>query len=224
MWVRIPQVFLIVPKNDSIFKIPHELLLIKRLARRLGITFVIISTRKDIISQCDEINFFHFPSIKEAKSATWQSPADNGTKYFRKPRGIFAEAGKKNGTRVFQKKTSFYQKAGLIVAVIISFSVVVMVISPSATILIHPENTVQRTSIKFVSSSGGDDSVRREFVPAFPLTRVISEAIVIITSGSTIMTDGYATGTVRFENLTEDVVSIPSGTVVITTGEPPTDI
>jgi hypothetical protein len=221
-WSKANRILVVWPDAGKIRLSELDLILLMRKAESQGSQIAFVSDEQKIIETCKALGIQIFASIPEAYRKPWRRP-----KRLRKRN--YSNSEEKDLAPLvnfFHKKwepkpgITQWIKIGIFIVAISAFLALIGFFIPSAVVQVQADSKqVQldldvwaNTSIDFPSISG-----------ALPVQVVSMERTASyqgISSGSMRIPNDFATGSLVFRNLTNSVISIPKGTVVLSSADP----
>ena len=221
-WVKAPRILIVWPDNGRIKLLEMEIQLISIKADNLGAQLAFVCDDPLVIQICSSLGIQVFTSIPEAQRRPWRRP--------KKLRRLLIQDKERRPISFFNElKSTFltgkidlkgWQRGLIFAAGVIAFIIIIGLFIPSANIYLHPQTepfeiTIEaraNPSIKNINLSGS--------IPATILTNEVSLSKEGQSSGIIRIPGSAASGEVIFRNLTDQVISIPSGVIVRTTKDP----
>lgn len=218
-WSKTARVLLVWPKRGTVLIRQVDLVILQRKALQMGCQLGIVTHNRDVQAIARDTGVAVFSSAADAQRRSW-----------RQRRGLKRRLWKPESPR--PARTPQRQFAlpsgnfpgwlrGVVFAMgIISFALLVLLFFPTSVVTIYPERQTQTLNadvwadpvLEFVNMSGG--------IPSEWVSVAVDGSTSAAASGSTLAANTFATGTVRFSNLTNQQVEVAAGMVVLTLGNP----
>lgn len=220
-WARARRVVLIWPERGRILQRRLDLVLLKRFAQRSGVQIGLVTEDTLVLNNARENNIPVFENAVQAQQGRWRSGRRQraAQKKLRPNRtGSSIARGEHPTQRDAPDKRSSSQllRAGLFTASILAVLAVLFSLLPGATIAIRQPQSEQTITLQLQAA---DQATTGQF--SLQVTTIIVEARSRqAATGSVIVPEKTASGSVQFTNLTEGAVTIPVGTIVTTLSEP----
>ena len=232
-WGKSSHILVVWPEKDKILNRQLDLILLKRYAGALGSQIALVSRDPQVRYFAPRLGIPVYSSLSKAQSSIWRLPRRfrrlqvSNTEPFN--RGLtIPEGGSPVYSRVPLNRPvkEIYRlhplvRIGLFLAGVLSFLLLAALLLPGAEISLQPHVQEQGLTLPIHASSE---------IPSVQLTgQVPFKKIHVIVEGRDSLPaasrqsfpDRPASGSVLFTNLTDQVLEIPTGTVVRSLGDPP---
>ncbi|NTU75373.1 MAG: hypothetical protein HGA86_04560 [Anaerolineaceae bacterium] len=209
---------LVWPKHGKLLRKPIDLVLIQRQARTLGMTIALVSQDSVILNRADELNIPVYSSVEEAQQNFLPVEPDPRQWISRSRKGYQALTEEKENlkTNGFLTLRYRWQRTAVFSAGVIAVLLLVLLFIPSANIQLPIQETLQNMTISVWTSPGSQSIKLSGAVPSHEVKVVVEGQDESATTGSVMVPDTFATGTIEIRNLTLDPQEIPVGTVIRT--------
>jgi hypothetical protein len=221
-WSQIGRVVLVWPARGMVMDRRLDLVLIQRHSQYLGVQIALVTTDPDVRFQAKMLGIPVFRSIRKSQTERWKrtrrlGPGGlqplSGEERLQRIQSLFSEPiHNKQATRILSQPL----RIGIFSIAVIAVLLIAAVLLPSAEIYLTPDNMDQVLTL----SVRADDSINEVNLagelPARWVNVTVEGRGTIPTTGSINIPIGYASGEVLFQNLTDEAVLIPAGTVVST--------
>lgn len=218
-WTKSARILLVFPRRARILARTLDLLLLKRHAATLGAQLAVVTHSPETRARCAGLGIPCFATSAAAQRADWGE--------LKVPRPPARRAPRRNLRAMRQSLPPVNPPAKSFAVRIFFFSLAVLavltlllVFLPSAEIELSPQSQVQRLTLVVRASPDVAAVSIAGSVPARSATATVAGSRTLAVTGQMVVPDGFASGGVRFENLTDAAVVVPAGTVVRTAGSP----
>ena len=236
-WGQTPRILLVWPAHSRMLNRRLDLVYLKRHSTAIGAQLAIVSNDPNVRYHAGFLSIPIYANIKKAEASHWRR-----SRRLRKGKTL----GQIPSIAVTQKHPGTIEKTKLnemrllahpaparwllhpITRLILFTSGVIGVLAiaaillPSADIELTPKTERQELTIPASASTDFNAVDLSGLLPAYPLSVVVEGRGSLPTSSSIAIPDQKAQGKVVFTNLTDQLLTIPSGTVVSTTDDSPT--
>jgi hypothetical protein len=208
-----------------------ELVLLRRHAISLGAQLALVTQDAEIREIAQQLAIPVFDNTRQAQSAAWRVRRRRRPRLQRRaPQKTLKEiarlrpgaqrAPNKSGRIINWQDTTLARILSFGLSLIALFSLAAFLFPESQVILI-PEVRVQQARLPVVASTTITSINLAGELPSQPLVIIVEGRRSIPTSGTVLAPASAAMGGIRFTNLTNQAVDIPSGTVVSTLSREP---
>lgn len=221
-WSQTGRVALVWPARGQLMDRRLDLVLLQRHSQSLGVQIALVTTDPEVRFQAGTLGIPVFRSVRKAQTERWKRIRRN--KFALKP----DTSGQERLTRIqallsepphhSREARSLSQpvRIGIFALAVIAVLSIAAVLIPSAEIYITPDMKTQEIALAVQA----DDSVEVinlvGILPAKWMNVTVEGRGSSPTTGSVSIPIGFASGEVVFQNLTDQTVIIPAGTVVST--------
>lgn len=216
-WVQAPRLLLVWPDRGRLLRRRLDLVLLTRAAAARGIQIGIVTRDPVALEQAAALGLAVFRSSTRLPEEGWgPAPTPPGTLPARpSPRpAVVAPA------RAVPRPLPRGMRASLTVLVGAALMGALVILLPSATIMLSPVRTDAAYDLALTLDPRAEATHTAGILPARPLTRTLDGSIRVTTTGTTQVASGAAGGQVTFTNQTDEAVLIPEGTGVLPSGRP----
>ena len=220
-WSRGQRMILFFPRGFPLDQSPLTMKLIRRYAESNGSQVAIVTKSKILKEISREQGIPFFSSAPEAERKAWKNEAPAKVKGT--IQGIDKVSEKKVSTtkpkvlppkKIFQKSLAIILLLGLVVISLI-------VVAPSATVILYPIQTDQDIEYQVYVDPEKQSVDLTGILPGIRVSVEISGELSAPSSGKLIVPKTKANGEVTITNLSTKTVMIPKGTIVSTDGQTP---
>lgn len=222
-WSKARRVLLVWPRHGRILTNRVDLLLLQRHSQQLGVQMAVVTRRADVRQNAHDLGIPVFSKPVQAQQVAWRRPNP--------PRRSFRSEGdsppdplelrKQRDQFAVRPLLNRWVRFGAFVSGVLAFFVLVLFFVPDARVELSPERRQQTLAIAawagpMVAQPGPSGGM-----PAYPLQVVVEGRETAESSGLVLVDDQSASGQVQFTNLTDQAVSIPAGTTLLTLSQAP---
>lgn len=219
-WAKTPRILLVWPNRGGILERVIDLVILKRYSKKLGAKLALVTKKRQIISNADQVGVPVFESVEEAQQRTW----------LRRRRSVTVKPIKRkdlNSLRVEARRVPSRMglpKWGRTVVFIIGSGAVLtlaLFFIPGATVTLAMAEKRQDIALSIWANPKINAPNISGGLPAYNTSVVVEGQNQIASTGSVMLPDKPAVCGVQLTNLTDQQVNIPNGTIVLTLDEPP---
>ena len=221
-WSQTGRVALVWPARGQMMDRRLDLVLLQRYSQSLGVQIALVTRDPEVRFQADQLGIPVFRSIRKAQTERWtrmrrkkprvKPPISSEERLSNIQTILSNPIHRSRDTRTLSQPV----RIGIFSLAVIAVLSIAAVLIPSAEIYITPD----RQSQEIMLSVQADDSVEEVnltgVLPARWIDVTVEGRGTIPTTGSTSIPISHASGEVVFQNLTDQAVIIPGGTVVST--------
>jgi hypothetical protein len=220
-WAKANRVLLVFPQHARILSRTLDLRLLRRQAATLGVQLAIVTRWRDLRRIALHAGIPVFTKAAQAQKSTWEAPPLVEKPHrSAQPPDLHQLRREAFPTEAHWRSLFGFRFLFFLLAVLAVLALLLLFV-PSANIRLTPATRLQTLTIPARASLDISSVSVTGSLPARLTSMVIEDSKTAAVSGSVEVPDAAASGTVRFRNLTTEVVGIPAGTVVSTTGSPP---
>jgi hypothetical protein len=212
---------LVWPRRARLVENEIEVNLIKRKAQQLGGQVAFVSRNPNVIEKAEKQGVPVFPSVPRAEKSHWKNSFSLYEKV-ENPYRVTQIRSYQNGKKKKLPK-NLISVSGRILSVGLSGLAILLIagfLLPSAQVTLYPVIEEKELSIDIWASPEVHEINPNGNLPAKVELIEVNGSIDGVSSGTTTLASGYASGEVIFQNQTQMVVNIPVGTIVSTAGDP----
>jgi hypothetical protein len=220
-WAKTPRILLVWPKRGRVGVRPLDLTLLRRHAEALGAEMGIVTRDGEIRAAARELGISLFLTAAAAQKKQWleRSPAHITRRF---PRQNFRAARRElPGTDLFPFNTIPAFRVSVFALGVLAVLVFMLVFIPSADVRITLPAQKQSLDISVSAAPGVEKVQISGTVPARTLTLIVDGKASALGTGKATIPDKISTGECLLANLTEKVVSVPAGTILLASTNPP---
>ena len=223
-WSQTGRVVLVWPTRGRLLDRRLDLVLILRHSQALGAQIALVTSDPEVRFQARSLEIPVYQSVRKAQKARWKRPRRSSFTIYqeRQPwqdrlervQEIIADPlHRKRGTRVLSQPL----RIGLFALAVLAVLSIAAVLIPSAEISITPEIRQQEITLNVRANDSVDKINLSGILPVRGASTIVEGRGSLQTTGTISIPTDYASGEVVFQNLTDQPVVIPAGTVVSTT-------
>ena len=220
---------LIWPKGGESLNKEVDLVLVQREAKRRNIQIAFLTRDPKVIQHARELKISTFRTVADSRRKRWKRGRNrNFIQRFNlpenqtDPRRLMEVASRVRNRRSFSAYRYVISRTLMLLLLLAGLAVAAYLLVPGGTVTVYPHTEVVAVE-RTITVDPDIESVNVEdgIIPANTLRITVETTSTIETTGSRIIEDVGATGTVIFSNETSDAVDIPINTTVSTsTGTP----
>ncbi len=220
-WGKTGRILLVWPTRGRILTRRLDLVLLQRHSTTLGAQLALVTNDRDVRYYARQLRIPVFNSLNKAQSNRWRT-------YRRKPLVVWGEHVRPDleelKEQVHPTEPSWIEKRparlGLFSLSVLSFLIVVALFLPGAWITVEPRSETQEIALAISATQNNREVKLSGEVPAYLKSVIVEAKATIPTTGKVPAPEKFASGYVRFTNLTGQEVDIPLGTIVTTLATP----
>ncbi len=220
---RAPVTVVVWPKRGRVLTTRLDLLRLARSAGEIGTRLIFVTRDEEVVELAADLAVPVYPSLEVASSAVTA-----GRRFLlprlRRPSIGYAALARQRAqlpdAQIWLIR-SRWLRAGVFAAGVLAVLVIVALFIPSARIILPLQTQFQNLTIELQASPDFNTPQLSGALPAHQVRVVVEGQDELVSRGEVLLPETYAAVDVEFTNLTTEVVEIPAGTVVRTTGEPP---
>ena len=220
-WAKTPRILLVWPKRGRVGVRPLDLTLLRRHAEALGAEMGIVTRDGEIRAAARELGISIFSTSAAAQKKQWleRSPARVQRRFSRQD--LRAARRELPIVELFPAKGNPVFRVSVFALGVLAVLVVMLVFIPSADVRISMPEQKQGLDIS-VSAAPGVETVQISgLVPARTMTLIVDGKASALSTGKSTIPDQAAAGECFLTNLTDKIVSVPAGTVLLASTNPP---
>ncbi len=220
-WGKTGRILLVWPDRGRVLTRQLDLVLLQRHSNVLGVQLGIVCKDEDIRTKAQELAIPAFRNLRQAQNRQWRTP-----RRFRRSRyereSLLQSADEQPERPDFRAERPPRQYRSLspgVRLILFALGVLAMlsiaaVLLPSADLQLTPQLQTQTISLDIQADPQANGINLAGIIPARSYPVIVEGRDQMASSGSVSIPDRSASGTVTFTNLTEQNVTVPTGTVV----------
>jgi len=216
-WGQTGRVVLIWPDRGRLLTRRLDLVLLQRHAYSLGAQMALVTTDPEVKDNAIELKIPVFQDLRQAQNMRWRVTRRRRLRPQRlAPRpdlsALRAEAHLPNPAWRDKPLT----RLGFFSLGVLSFLAIVAMLLPGAKITLIPKTQLQEISLTVSASPANQVINLTGQIPAHYTNIIVEGRDNITSTGSIMVPEDFSSGYVRFTNLTENEVPIPTRTILAT--------
>jgi hypothetical protein len=221
-WSQTGRVALIWPSRGHVMDRRLDLVLLQRHSQSLGVQIALVTRDTEVRFQARQLGIPVFRTVREAQTERWKRqrrkgsleipPASDEERISRVESLLANPIHRSRETRILSLPLRI-AIFGLAVLAVLSIANVLL---PSAEVQTDPGEITQQITLSVQADDSIDEINLAGVLPARWINVSVEGRGSLPATGSINIPHGYASGEVVFQNLTDQVISIPAGTVVST--------
>ncbi len=215
-WAKTPRILLVWPKYEKVALRQVDLKVLQRHALALGAQLGLVTRRRRVRQDAEELRIPVFESTGQAQRVAWPKPRRRRWPR-RAPRKDLREkqeqalAGREAAWRLHPAV-----RVGAFLLGVASVLVLVALFIPRAEIRVHPQSKVQSVVLPVTASPSVQSVFITGSIPRREKRVIVEGTQTTPVTGEGVTPQSKAKGNVIFRNLTQQAVTVPEGTVVRT--------
>ena len=214
-WAKTPRILLVWPKFEKVTLRQVDLKVLQRHALALGAQLGLVTRTRQVRADAEALGIPVFESTGEAQRVTWPTVRRRKWRH-KKPEQSLRE--KREQVSAGGEAESWRSHAVTRIAAfsvgVLSVLAIVAVFIPRAQVNLKSVAEMQTVELSVNANPSVDAVVITGNIPAREKRITVDGVQTITVTGEGAVPQSKARGTVEFRNLTQQVVAIPSGTVV----------
>jgi len=218
-WSQTGRILLVWPDQGHVLARRLDLTLVQRHSTKLGAQLALVTHEPEVIYQAGKLGIPVYKSIDQAQKAHWRVEQRRKRQVFlrqhlARPRpDLYAmrQAAQPVDLKYFNFPVI---RLAVFTLGVLALLAIVAVLTPAAEIRVKPASEPQEASLTVRASTEIEETNLSGAVPAHWVNVTVEGRDSIPTQGSTLVPQEYASGLVRFKNLTDQTVLVPQGLVV----------
>lgn len=228
-WSQTSRILLVIPSGNSPKLARLDIILILRHCDHLGCQLAVVTDDRKTKSMARQFGIPTFSNVKEAQNKPWRR-ADYLLQNLNKKRwltrreippvNVLAEKRKDLQSKSTLQKLHWALRYGIFTIGVLSIITLVFLLLPSAEIMISPEISHLSTTLNLTAKSDIDTPSVTGNIPLYWQEVAIESKGTITATGTILIPDEPARGSVVLTNQTDETVVVPKGTIVMTSESP----
>jgi hypothetical protein len=226
-WAKTERILLVFPRRVGPLGKTLDLRLLGRHAAAVGSSLAIVARSNDLAASARDVGIPVFATSSAAQRQEWPEPdaarpgqAKVGVRRRRELRRLRPEPSP--AEPAWQRRPSV--RLGLFAAAVLALLALLGAFLPSAAIELTPEKRLQELTLRVSARPDLTAVTLAGEIPARLTSGFADGSQTAAVSGTMVVPDAAAAGTVRFRNLTDKAVAIVGGTAVAAQLDPATSI
>lgn len=222
-WSQTGRVVLVWPARGRLLDRRLDLVLLLRHSQSLGAQVALVTNDPEVRFQARSLDISVYKSVRQAQKARWKRPRRNS--FNAHPEDEHWQDRLQNVQEILadplHRKRSSRElpqplRIGLFALAVLAVLAIAAVLIPSAEISLSPTTKQQELTLTIQATDSIDKVNLSGVLPIRWANTIVEGRGSLQTTGSINVPTGYATGEIVFQNLTDQPVVIPEGTVVST--------
>jgi Baseplate J-like protein len=219
-WAKTPRILLVWPKSERIALRSLDLKVLQRHAVTLGAQLGLVVRHRNIRREAQALNIPVFNSTGEAQRNPWPVRDLRRKRRWRGPRQDLHKMRKQVQAGEATWRSHPAVRIGSFALSVLAVLTMASLFIPHALVIVTPERDLQTVTLPVQA----DPSINSVFItgsiPSKQMSAIVESSREAKTTGKVPVPLVKARGMVTFRNLTEAEVSLPTGTVLTSTGLP----
>ena len=214
-WAKTPRILLVWPKYEKIALRQVDLKVLQRHAASLGAELGLVSRARRVRADAEALRIPVFTSTGEAQRVAWPRPRRR--RWTRRPprRDLREQREQIPDREEAAWRAHPGVRVGFFLAGVLAVLSLVALFIPRARISLTPVSETQSLVLPVSASPSIDSVFITGSIPARELHVIVDGTQTVVVTGSAVVPQSKARGSVEFRNLTQQSVAIPAGTVVL---------
>jgi hypothetical protein len=214
-WAKTPRILLVWPKYEKVMLRQVDLKVLQRHALFLGAQLGLVTRARYVREEAEALRIPVFESTGQAQRVAW--PKLRRRRWARRPpRKNLREQRDQVLIREHGWRVHPASRVAAFILGVASVLVLVALFIPRAQVTLHPQSKVQSIVLPVIANPSVDTVFITGSIPAREKRVIVEGAHTVIVTGAAVIPQSKARGVAQFRNLTQQPVTIPSGTVVRT--------
>ena len=222
-WSQTGRILLVWPGKGQVLHRHLDLILVKRQANRMGAQLAFVTNDSEVRSIADQIGIPVFDNLRHAQQSHWHF--DKREKTDLHPVSTHPNLEDMRNLLLPQSQSWLEHPATRIIGFgvsVLALFILGIYILPGATIYLSPQSKIQSMTLSLTADpSLTDINISTGSLPTYIMEVVVEGSENAIVSGSVTIPDKVAIGGLRFTNISDREITIPTETVVTTLGSDP---
>lgn len=214
-WAKTPRILLVWPKYEKITLRQVDLKVLQRHAASLGAQLGLVTRARRVRADAEALRIPVFESTGQAQRVAWPRPRRRRWTP-RPPRKDLREQREQVVVQEQGWRVHPVTRVGAFLLGVSSVLVLVALFIPRAQVTLHPQSRVQSVVLPVVAGPSVEAVFITGSIPAREQRVIVEGTESVVVTGQGVTPQSKARGVVTFRNLTQQAVTIPSGTVVRT--------
>jgi hypothetical protein len=221
-WSKSARILIVLPEKEKMIRTRLEIIQLQRRARKIGAILALVTQDVEITNLAREQGVPIFRFVSQAQKSPWR----RGRRSRRAMIRSYWQLEKKNRSLALIHRPSIQKlnngiRLFAFIAAILSILALIGFFLPSARIQINRKKELQQLDLRVLASPENSLPSRSGAIPAYLLSVIVESSQQRVSIGTVTIPGEKAKGVVRFSNMTDQMVTIPEGTVVQTLATTP---
>lgn len=215
-WAKTPRILLVWPKYEKVTLRLLDLKVLQRHADSLGAQLGLVTRRANVRRDAESLGIPVFASTTTAQKDLWPKTISRSQRIPKVPRRDLRQVRDTIYEKEASWRTSLLGRMITFTAGVIAVLTVAGLFVPRATLTLYPKSQTQSVIIPVSASESVDSVSVTGVIPARTLTVKVNAEQSLTVRSVIAIPKIKSEGIVRFTNLGQGEVEIPTGTVVVT--------
>ncbi len=222
-WSKARRVLLIWPAHERVLERRVDLLLLLRHSQQVGAQLAIVTRQASVRTNARELGISVFKNMVQAQKSTWCVPSEHhlgalaGRPALRNPQELRALRSQFDARPL----ANIWLRLAVFLVGLLACLALLFFFLPGARIELSPLQQSQQLTLEIRTSSKITAPNLSGTVPAYTLQTVVEDHQEVVSSGRSRTPDKAASGQVMLTNLTDQPVTVPVESVLLTLTDPP---
>lgn len=214
-WAKTPRILLVWPKYEKVTLRQVDLKVLQRHALSLGAQLGLVTRARRVRQEAETLRIPVFESTGQAQRLAWPKPRRRRWAQ-RPPRKDLREQREQVLVREEAWRMHPAVRVGGFIVGVAAVLVLVALFIPRAEVVLHPQSKTQSVVLPVIAGRSIESVFITGTIPAREKRVIVEGTQTVIVTGQGVTPQSQARGRVTFRNLTQQAVTIPTGTVVRT--------
>jgi hypothetical protein len=212
-WAKTPRILLVWPKYEKVTLRQVDLKVLQRHASSLGAQLGLVSRARRVRADAEALHIPVFTSTGQAQRVAWPKPRRRRL-VRRSPRKDLRQQREQVPVKEEAWRTHPAVRVSAFLVGVLAVLTLVALFIPRAEITLIPISKTQSLVLPVSASPSVDSVFITGTIPAREKRVIVDGMQTVLVTGAAVIPQSKAKGIVEFRNLTQQSVTIPTGTVV----------
>ncbi len=214
-WAKTPRILLVWPKYEKVTLRQVDLKVLQRHALSLGAQLGLVTRTRRVREAAEALRIPVFESTGQAQRVAWPKP--RRTKWAHRPprKDLRAQREQASVKEAAWRAHPAVRVSALTLGVFSVFALIALVL-PRAQVRLQPQSKIQSIVLPVTASPSIDAVFITGSIPAREKRLIVNGTHSVTVTGEGVIPQSKAKGSVVFRNLTQQLVTVPAGTIVRT--------
>jgi len=214
-WAKTPRILLVWPKYEKVTLRQVDLKVLQRHALSLGAQLGLVTRTRRVRQEAEGLRIPVFESTGQAQRLAWPKPRRRRW-VPRPPRKDLREQREQVSVKEGAWRAHPAVRVGSFLVGVAAVLLLVALFIPRAEVVLHPQPKTQSVVLPVIAGRSIESVFITGTIPAREKRVIVEGTQTVVVTGQGVTPQSQARGRVIFRNLTQQAVTIPSGTVVRT--------
>ena len=214
-WAKTPRILLVWPKFEKVTLRQVDLKVLQRHASSLGAQLGLVTRARRVREDAEGLGIPVFESAGQAQRVAWPLPGRKRLPHH-VPDRTLREKRKQISAGEEAWRTHPAVRVGAFAVGVFSVLLLVALFIPRAQVVLHPVSKTQSIVLPVTASPSVDSVFITGSIPLREKKIILDGAQTVVVTGEGAIPQSKAAGLVVFRNLTQEAVTVPAGTVILT--------